>query len=370
MKYDNERVLKVFTLTIIFTFALLAVVLNGYSQSVSSLVKDLSNKDYHVRKRAKASLVNIGKPAVEALILAMKDESSGVKKEAAWILGRIGDSRAVDSLISALCAEKPYVRAEAAWALGAIKDTRATVALCEAINDRDPGVRSNAVKALGKIGDSRAVETLIGIVRGTDKFTRLDAVRALGEIRDPRAVEPLLTFSATFNDREPYNRHAKSALEKIGKPAVEPLLKALEGKNKYVRSEAASVLGEIGDSRAVEPLLSVLNDEDIDVRKSCARALEKLLDNRIPDIFLTALKNKDLEIVAGGHAFFIRKGQAGSEEVLIEALQACGDRRMATDFLNSGNSQLEEAARKWAKNQGYVISPGIGPGGSGPQWGD
>jgi len=370
MKYDNARVPKVVTLTIIFTFALLAVGLNGYSQSVDSLVKDLSKKDYHVRKRAKTSLANIGKPAVEALILAMKDASPGVKKEAAWILGRIGDPRAVDSLISVLSAEKAYVRAEATWALGSIKDTRATVALLEAINDRDPHVRSNAVKALGKIGDSRAVEPLIGIVRGADKFTRLDAVNALGEIRDPRAVEPLLTFIATYNDREPYIRHAKHALEKIGKPAVEPLLKELEGKNKYARSGAASVLGEIGDSRAVEPLLSVLNDEDSDVRKICARSLEKLLDDRISEIFLTALKNEDLEIVAGGHAFFIRKGQPGSEEVLIEALHACGDRRMATDFLNSGNSQLEEAARKWAKNQGYVISPDIGPGGSGPQWGD
>jgi len=40
---------------------------------------------------------------------------------------------------------------------------------------------------------------------------------------------------------------------------------------------------------------------------------------------------------------------------------------MAEDFLNCGNAQLEEAARSWAANHGYVVQPSSG---GGPSWGN
>ena len=44
----------------------------------------------------------IGKPAVEALMTALREESGEVKAWAAWVLGNIKDPRAIPSLISAL----------------------------------------------------------------------------------------------------------------------------------------------------------------------------------------------------------------------------------------------------------------------------
>jgi len=75
----------------------------------------------------------------------------------------------------------------------------------------------------------------------------------------------------------------------------------------------------------------------------------------------------DLAFAAGAHSFFISKSEQKSIPILIDALNKYGNEEMATDFLNCGNSQLEEAGRAWVKKYGYEIK-GV-PDGSGPQWG-
>lgn len=67
--------------------------------------------------------------------------------------------------------------------------------------------------------------------------------------------------------------HARKTLDKIGKPAVGPLITALEDNDAEVRWRAAYSLGEMGDTRAIEPLAELLKDED---RRVCYRAIEAL----------------------------------------------------------------------------------------------
>ena len=54
-------------------------------------------------------------------------------------------------------------------------------------------MRRVAVEALGKIGDTRAVEPLIKALQDSEEYVRRGAVEALGKIGDTRAVEPLIT---------------------------------------------------------------------------------------------------------------------------------------------------------------------------------
>ena len=60
------------------------------------------------------------KSAVDGLIGALKDKSSGVRNQVAWALGQIGDGRATDALIVAMKDENAGVRQQAAWALSQI----------------------------------------------------------------------------------------------------------------------------------------------------------------------------------------------------------------------------------------------------------
>jgi hypothetical protein len=54
-----------------------------------------------------------------------------------------------------------------------------------------------------------------------------------------------------------------------------------------------------------------------------------------------------LPAVAGAFLFFIRRGEPGSEDAMIDALKEFGDRQMASAFQNCGNAKLEKAANAW-----------------------
>ena len=67
-----------------------------------------------------------------------------------------------------------------------------------------------------------------------------------------------------------------------------------------------------------------------------------------------------LEEIVGNYKGVIAAGQPGSEDILIAALNRFPDYGMALDFLNSGNSKLEDAVRSWASAYGYRIIEGGG----------
>ncbi len=119
---------------------------------------------------AAKTLVKIGKPAVEALITALRHEDSNVRERSAYALAKIRDPRAVEFLIARL-------------------------------NDEVLRIRSVAALALGEIGDPRAVEPLIHALKDEDLEVRMDVAEALGDIEDPRAVKPLIA-ALKDNDHE------------------------------------------------------------------------------------------------------------------------------------------------------------------------
>jgi len=182
-----------------------APTLPAEQRKISSLIDDL--RDVFRRDSAIESLVEIGEPAVEPLIQALKDEDSFVREGAAEALGKIGDKRAVEPLIHALNDEDWQVRWEAAEALDELG--------YEPKNDTEKAYYLIARKnwdELVKMGEP-AVEPLIQALKDEDIFVREAAVEALGKIGDKRAVEPLihvLDYARVRQDK------VVTALEKIG----------------------------------------------------------------------------------------------------------------------------------------------------------
>jgi hypothetical protein len=76
----------------------------------------------------------------------------------------------------------------------------------------------------------------------------------------------------------------------------------------------------------------------------------------VEELLSQALKDENLEVIAGAHAFFIRRGEPGSERMLIKALQDFGYIKMAENYLRCGNDQLSAAGRNWAEQQGVRLS--------------
>jgi HEAT repeat protein len=99
-----------------------------------------------------------------------------------------------------------------------------------------------------------------------------------------------------------------------------------------------------------------LIDPDRKVRNAAANALGLIDSPEAVNFLLTALHEHNTEIIAGADNFFIRHGEPGSEDALIDALDKSGDQYMAADFLNSGNEKLHDAASAWASRNNYEVT--------------
>ena len=88
---------------------------------LASLVDALSSENSAVRRRARAQLVAIGKPAVGPLIRALADRNHRVRWEAAKALSVLHDSEAAPALVRALSDEDVGVEWLASEALVALK---------------------------------------------------------------------------------------------------------------------------------------------------------------------------------------------------------------------------------------------------------
>jgi HEAT repeat protein len=234
--------------------------------AAESLIAALKDEDNDVREASAVTLLEIGAPAVKALIVALKDES--VHVTVAEVLSGIGDTRAVEPLIAALRDDDWAMREAAAEALEHL-DWQP--------EESEAGAGYWIVKRqwdrCAQIG-APAVKPLIAALKDGDENSRRGIAQALGEIGDPRAVEPLI---ATLKDKDEGVREAIiRALAQVGTSAVEPLIAALEGKNKWMREAAARALGQIGDTRSVEPLIATLKDKDRSVCEAAAEALGNL----------------------------------------------------------------------------------------------
>jgi HEAT repeat protein len=142
---------------------------------------------------------------------------------------------------------------------------------------------------------------------------------------------------------------------------IEKLIKDLTDPDPSVRGNTAAALGLLKDARAVEPLIAALKHEDSFLRWSAALALDIIGGAKAQAALKEFLKDVNLQQVAADYQSFIRKGDTGTERLLIFVLHLYGNETMAADFLNWGNWKLEEAARKWAERQGYSIpSSGMG----------
>ncbi len=301
-------------------------------KELEKLIEDLKNSDVEGRINAAKALGKLKDPkAIDQLIQAFNDINKFVRLSALESLVEIGEP-AVPALINALRDTNLYVRQYSVEVLGRIKDQRAVDPLINALKDADyPEVQYSLTKALGELGNPKAIEPLMWVVH--NKFYYFVDIRgaaeALVKIGGP-AISYLINV-LRFNDSSLIIDNIVPVLKNIAKPenpAFPLLLKALEeaiadedssiyyifdilgAKNistdivdlliKKLRENPsgnlAYVLGEIDDRRAVEPLINALKDKNVDCRDSAAIALGKIGDQRAIGALIEALKDKNYQV--------------------------------------------------------------------------
>jgi HEAT repeat protein len=161
----------------------------GDERCVEPLCKALYDGDWQVREVVVEALGQIGSPAVGMLIRMVRDWD--VRKYVIMALGKIRDERVLDPLMLQLRSDE--FKDDATNALVELGEP-ALERLVKALKDKDEMVRKQAVLALGRIKHNGAVDPLIEMLGDADWFTRLTAAAALEAIGDPRgrdAIKPL-----------------------------------------------------------------------------------------------------------------------------------------------------------------------------------
>jgi HEAT repeat protein len=130
-------------------------------------------------------------PALRSLLNDPRDDGKrGVRGNAAWRLGHLGDRESAVPIAGLLTDHLVMVRLSAADALTHIGNAATEPALIRALDDPNAMVRATAARALGLTGTRASVEPLRDLVaRDQDLEARLLAVHALLGLGDPQAPQ-------------------------------------------------------------------------------------------------------------------------------------------------------------------------------------
>jgi len=195
---------------------------------IEAAIKALSSRFVEERKEARKKLIQVGKKAVEPLVLHLGSELAPQRAAAAEILGHIGEI-------------------EAAPALAGL------------FKDRDFSVRDAARNALARIGPD-AVKHLENLLEGSEadkeyfsltvrKMVR-NSIRSL-VLRSPDGEEEFGDYPGQFKE-----------LAKIGRHAVAHLAALVKKSDLYSdRYLAVVALGRLGDKSAVPVLKEIFEAE-------------------------------------------------------------------------------------------------------------
>jgi len=176
-----------------------------------------------------------------------EDRNEHVCRAALVALGNMADSGLVDYLVATLSDDSPpALRAAAAQSLGDSGDTMAVAALVHALKDTASSVRKQAVVALHRLWTPKAEAAVAQVlVEDREEIVRFVAVQALGQHRAVSARDPL---RMALRDSSVWVRtEAARSLGLMGDAeAVEDLRLLLEGRLGPDRDAAREALRMIG----------------------------------------------------------------------------------------------------------------------------
>lgn len=253
------------------------------AQRVEYLGKLLKHTDPLTQARAARSLRRMGiraRPALPALIRALKDDDEEVRLEVIKALGIVSRENgvAVPALLETIHANRGATQKAAFDALAEIA-TQAKAAVPDLLAFlEDDNLRRGALSVLERMGSEarEAIPGLVTTLNAAEPEYRLTAARALGKIAAPPKPNPggawppatnmattaILGLARSLGDNDgDVRRAAALALAKFGPlaaPAVPDLIDGLGREDPDTHRHFAFALGEIGPDAA--SAVSILRD--------------------------------------------------------------------------------------------------------------
>jgi HEAT repeat protein/beta-lactamase regulating signal transducer with metallopeptidase domain len=241
---------------------------NGYAKEAVPIIIEVARgmENDLITDTARTGLINIGPPAVEALIDELSNGMAKGRIFALYVLMNMGASAkaAAPAVAKAVTDEDATVRNYAIVALPRINRGAKDLvpALVKGFQDANHQNRMTVVRALAEIGasDKQVVPALVEALKNDDAETRSQAAQVLGNMLQSTAVQP--------------------GRGRRGGP--EPVVQVLEPKESHTQAEVAA-------------LIATLNDKVPSVRQSAWSALQQMRPdpNTTDSILVEALKGTD-----------------------------------------------------------------------------
>ena len=157
---------------------------------------------------------------------------------------------ALPALRKELRSDNPSAQRQAALMMGRIGNPRAAPALRDALKLADADARSEAIDALVKLGDGAARPAVLGLLRDPDAEVRASAAEYLGWLRAPKDRNALR--AALEKERSPATEtRLLAALLRLGDLSVAPrLIEIFVRGEQHDREHAQGALEEVAQKKA------------------------------------------------------------------------------------------------------------------------
>lgn len=313
-------------------------------KSPMELINRLDNNyPWAIRKNAAEKLQEIGEPAIEDLLYALKNKNKHIRRKIPQILSEIKNPTAMEPLryalddtdevvsdkaMGALCSltkedvdvlipllekGKDSIKIKALYAIGSIASYKRMEDFAEEVHDleenstirlavmpitallkgKNPFVKIKALWTLRRIKDQRSVPSIIPLLKDNNLNVRIAAIETLGILGGEQSLKALIKLLDETNWR--VRMETVTALGRIkNNQAVEPLVKRLEDSDWRVLYRTIIALGSLQDERAVVPLQETFERQDsLMIKRFIIIALGNISHKRAIDFLVSVLNHKD-----------------------------------------------------------------------------
>ncbi len=274
--------------------------------TITALIIALSDDSNGVRDAATRSLISIGGPTVaRGIAFHLADQDIVLRNLAAKILAKLGDS-AITALFPFLRDPDKDVRKFAVDILGLIGTDQSRPQLLPLLKDEDENVRVATVEALGCIGSGEATLPLCEMFT-SDKSPRIylaDAMRKIGDTRSGRVL--LEAFLDLVDTPDPDSLVLYAITEALGvvggRDAYNELLAHIPDVHGQMRSIGLHALIQIAERNRItlefnaslrEDLLQAFLENDVTIKMNIAKGLIQFGDREVTKAFVQALGKSD-----------------------------------------------------------------------------
>lgn len=183
--------------------------------SLQTIIRALDLTDAAARRRAESELMQIGRPALDALMEALPVASLRQQVVILKLIGRMANADSLPVLKKALLDPQWLIRQAAVNALANFPAEKVLPLIYHALYDHALLVRLEAILALGQLRHASAVPTLLAHLQSTTSETETyTLIEALGVCAD-RSIIPLL---------EPYVHHDHPQVRQRALEAISRLM--------------------------------------------------------------------------------------------------------------------------------------------------